>query len=313
MNTTNLPQDVGKSLKDFEKEWKKLANEIRSSLEWKEISVNTQNKSTSVQRKTIYKVLKAGEWQDVALGTLHGSKVEIKVHLEKTSCNSEKMFCLLLDNICSEEGKVGEVNASRILRKKRNLDDLSYITIVVTDDYETFLTQLEAKSIDFDLKLTVAGKFVAIRHYTISLSHKRNKRSSWTGFTEYSIPYENLMPDYNQHRCCGGCYSGCTPVAWAQIFAYYDRVAHTNGYRYSKSLWSGKYGASGSSSYKAPGYFNWQAKKYVEARVVEQLTVKIILTWAHGFVDVRDLEGCRLCQETYINKLASISSAVIRL
>ena len=65
--------------------------------------------------------------------------------------------------------------------------------------------------------------------------------------------------------CCGGCKSGCTPVAWAQIFAYYDRVAHTNGYRYSTSLWSGMYGTSGSSSYKAPGYFNGQAKKYIEA------------------------------------------------
>ena len=284
---TNLPQDIGKSLKDFEKEWKKLAKEIRSSLEWKEMSVysqnnkfpptrqrttiykvltlgesqhvsigtpdvsaveikalfpkgssnskklfstlcllldnicsdggkvnvssilrkirfslewkemsvNSLNKSTSVnQRKTIYKVLKVGERQDVALGALDASKVEIEVHLEKTSSNSKKMFCLL-DNICSEEGKVGEVNVSRILRKKSNLDNLSYITIVVTDDYETFLTQLEAKSIDFDLKLTVAGKFVAIRHYTISLTHKRNKRSSWSGFTQYSIPYESLMPD----------------------------------------------------------------------------------------------------------------------
>ena len=40
---TNLPHDIGKSLEDFEKEWKKLAKEIRSSLEWKEMSVYSQN------------------------------------------------------------------------------------------------------------------------------------------------------------------------------------------------------------------------------------------------------------------------------
>ena len=265
---TNLPHDIGKSLKDFEKEWKKLAKEIRSSLEWKEMSVYSQNnKSPPIQRKTtVYKVLTLGESQDVPIGTPDVSAVKIKALFPKGSSNSKKMFstfiCLLLENICSDGGKV---NVSSILRKKSNYDNLSYITIVVTDDYETFLTQLNAKSIDFDLKLAVAGKFIAVRHYTISLSHKRNKRSSWSGFTEYQIPYENLMPDYHQHRCCGNCYSGSAPVAWAQIFAYYDRVAHAHrDSRYTTSHWSGVNGVFGKPS-EAPRKFNNKVKKYVEA------------------------------------------------
>ena len=265
---TNLPQDVGKSLKDFEEEWKKLAKENSSFYEWKEISVYGLNKSAPTEQgtTTIYRVLKVGESQNVAIGTSDVSKVEMKVHLSKSSSISKEMFCLLLDTICNEEGKIGKVNVSKILQRKSNLDNLGYVTIEVADDYESFMTLLKAKRIDFEIKLTVAGKFVAIRRYTISLSHKRNKRSDWSVFKEHSIPHEQLMPDYDQHMCCGGCWSGCTPVAWAQIFAYYDRIAHAFfTYRYSTSHWRGLYGHAGSSSYKAPGYLNYRAKKFVEA------------------------------------------------
>lgn len=266
MNITTLPQDIAESLKDFKEEWGNLAKEIRFSNEWKEMSINSSNTPPPVhQRKTIYKVLTFGESQDIPIGTSDVSKVEIKAHLQNKSSHSQKMLstlCLLIGNICSERG---EVNVSSILRKKNNLDNLNYIKIDVTNDYESLKRQLKTRNIDFYIKLIVAWKFVVIRRYTIILSHKRDKRSSWSGFREYSIPYEYLMPDYDQHQCCGGCQSGCSPVAWAQIFAYYDRVAHTYGYRYSTSHWRGKYGNSGYASYKAPGYLNWQAKKYVES------------------------------------------------
>jgi hypothetical protein len=264
---TNLPQEIEKSLKDFEEEWKKLAKEMtrNSSHEWKEISVyNLNNWPPKVQRTTIYKVLTLGESESVAIGTPDISKVEIKALFSDKSSNSKKKLstlCLLLGNICSEGGKV---NVFSILRKKSNLDNLSYITIEVVDEYESFMRQLKTKSIDFDLILTVTGEFAAIHHYTVSLSHKRNKRTSWSGFKEYSIPYEDLMPDYKQHKCCG-CWSGCTPVAWAQIFAYYDRVAHQQGYRYSTSLWRGRYGYVGRPSGEAPGNLNSEAKEFVEA------------------------------------------------
>ena len=56
-----------------------------------------------------------------------------------------------------------------------------------------------------------------------------------------------------------------TPVAWAQVFAYYDRVAHTHKFRYSTSHWRGGCGAYGDPSKKAPGSLNTQVEDYVEA------------------------------------------------
>ena len=73
---------------------------------------------------------------------------------------------------------------------------MKYIEIEVTDQYKTLATQLKVRNIDFYLKLTVARKFVVIQYYTIRLSRK--KRSAWSGFAEHSIPYQHLMPNYNQ-------------------------------------------------------------------------------------------------------------------
>ncbi|CAB4020680.1 Hypothetical predicted protein [Paramuricea clavata] len=260
---TTLPQDINESLRYFEEEWKRLAKEIRSSYEWKEMSVYRPNKTPPTDKKTtIYKVLTTGESRAIPVGTLDASNVEIKAHLQKNSKKMLSMLCLLLGNICSEGGKI---NVSRTLRKKKNLDNLNYIKIDVIDDYEFLMPQLNKTSIDFYLQLNVNGKFVVVRRYTISFSSKRGKRSAWSGFTEHSIPYEYLMPDYNQHKMSTGCYSGCTPVGWAQIFAYYDRVAHRYGYRYSTSHWRGKSGVSGYSSYEAPGSLNSEVERYVEA------------------------------------------------
>ena len=168
-------------------------------------------------------------------------------------------LCLLLSNICAE----GEVNVSSIVRKNNNLQNINYIEIEVTAQYKTLARQLKVRNIDFYLKLTVAGKFVVIRYYTISINRK--KISAWSGFAEHSIPYEQLMPNYNQHQCCG-CYSGCTPVAWVQVqFAYYERVAHEHSYRYTTSHWRGSNGDKGSPSVIAPGTMNGRVEKYVEA------------------------------------------------
>ena len=253
-------------MNDFKEEWEELAKEISSSYEWREVTINSLGKASPVDNKrTIYKVLTPGESaQHIPIGTSDVSEVKIQVRLEQKSSDSTNMstLCLLLGNICS---KTGRVDALTAIHKKNNLDNLNYIEFDVTDAYESFTKQLKTKSIDFYVVLIVAGKFVVIRPYTIAFSLLRNKRSSWSGFTEYSIPYENLMPNYNQHECCGGCSSGCTPVSWAQVFAYYDRVAHTYGFRYSTRNWSGPDGKEGDPSYIAPSELNDHVKKFVEA------------------------------------------------
>lgn len=191
---TTLSQDIAESMNDFKEEWETLAKEISSSYEWKEMSINSLSKTSPVNNKrTIYKVLTPGESaQHIPIGTSDVSKVKIQVRLEKKSSHSTNMstLCLLLGNICSEQGRV---DALTVINKKSNLDNLNYIEFDVTDDYESFTKQLKTRSIDFYVALIVAGKFVVIRPYTITFSLSRDKRSSWSGFTEYSIPYENLM------------------------------------------------------------------------------------------------------------------------
>lgn len=42
------------------------------------------------------------------------------------------------------------------------------------------------------------------------------------------IFYEFEFFDYNQYKCCGGCYSGCVLVVWVQVFGYFDRIFKYN-------------------------------------------------------------------------------------
>ena len=82
---------------------------------------------------------------------------------------------------------------------------------------------------------------------------------------EWSIPHEDVFPDYEQHVCCG-CISGCTPVAWAQIFAYYDRLAHFSftSYGHNKGLFRCGGTRSGSSYCVAPDEMDSSVETFVE-------------------------------------------------
>ena len=60
------------------------------------------------------------------------------------------------------------------------------------------------------------------KHFTINLYSKWFQRSPPGGG---SALHKDDFPDSDQHKCCGGCWTGCSPVAWAQLFGYYDRRA----------------------------------------------------------------------------------------
>jgi len=75
--------------------------------------------------------------------------------------------------------------------------------------------------ISFRVQLTTSDGIMMEKRFGIETNFtSRTKR--WSSWSYWSIHHPHLFPNYNQHRCCG-CYSGCGPVAWAQIFAYYDR------------------------------------------------------------------------------------------
>ena len=58
---------------------------------------------------------------------------------------------------------------------------------------------------------------------------------------------------------------GCGPVAWAQVFGYYDRRAHSgSGSSASQSLYRcGTDGTTGSNSCQAPKYNDNRMKNYI--------------------------------------------------
>lgn len=69
---------------------------------------------------------------------------------------------------------------------------------------------------------------------------------------------EGNFPDYNQHICCGGCYSGCGPVAWTQVFGYYDRRAASPNSIFSSTIY-------GDSRTKAPLSLTNDVRSFVES------------------------------------------------
>ena len=92
-----------------------------------------------------------------------------------------------------------------------------------------------------------------------------SETTGYTSWKESTIPHEQLFPSYSQHKCCG-CVSGCVPVAWAQVFAYFDRLAHSNNHwkkkcRNCQNLWQCD---DGSPKCRAPSTLTTAAKKYVE-------------------------------------------------
>lgn len=254
---------VLKDLKDLKEEWEKVAKEVRSSLQWKSTKIFRINQIPD-NSAIVFDALEPGESQSLPIGTTKLSDVEISLHYDQANNPNQKInqevLCLLLGNICTNS--FTNVNVNKILNTKNNL---YFIQFKLNDDYDLVAKKLNNKDASFYFMLKIRKKTIVLKYYTVHMSQKRVRRSVWSGYQEYSIPYENRMPDYNQHQCCGGCYSGCTPVAWAQIFAYFDRLAH-NWYSnfYSQYIWQGVNGVTGNPRYVAPRYLNSHVEKYVE-------------------------------------------------
>lgn len=106
--------------------------------------------------------------------------------------------------------------------------------------------------IGFVVEISGPKNQVITKHFAIDLSSKRFRRS--TG--PKSISSKSDFPDYNQHYCCG-CKSGCSPVAWAQVFAYFERRAYYIPDFFSPTLY-------GDSSKVAPLSMTSGVERFVE-------------------------------------------------
>lgn len=98
---------------------------------------------------------------------------------------------------------------------------INYFELAIHQDHLTVQKVLMNTDVSFRIQVTLADGTVVEKRFGMETNYtSRTKR--WSSWSYWSIYSPHLFPNYNQHRCCG-CYSGCGPVAWAQIFAYYDR------------------------------------------------------------------------------------------
>ncbi|KAJ7380279.1 hypothetical protein OS493_010995 [Desmophyllum pertusum] len=163
--------------------------------------------------------------------------------------NWQQKLCQVLVDVCHPNGTT-KVNPSAI---KETPNHLLYLKLEVHGNRAFVGNVLEWREIGFVVEIK-ERKEVIKKHFAIDLHSNRFRRSVILG--EVSAE-KNNFPDYDQHKCCGSCYSGCGPVAWAQIFGYYDRKAATPNSIFSSTIY-------GDSSTKAPLHLTDEVKRFVE-------------------------------------------------
>ena len=147
------------------------------------------------------------------------------------------MLGVLCDTLCKSRPNVEQnkwlshlriYHADRDTEKKLRLVHLQFLFICrlsVSENKESVRKILQDSEVQFMIEFRILDmeerRYMLVRkRYAIDLSPCRKRR--WSSWIYSSVPQEWRFPDYNQHTCCG-CWSGCGPVAWAQIFGYYDR------------------------------------------------------------------------------------------
>lgn len=172
-----------------------------------------------------------------SLGQSDGSDVSVEV------------LCKLL-GVCDHRGRVHTHRQADYGEKYVHLEPV----------HEESLPRFE-----HDLHFEVVGHHprhgLIIKRFAVEPSHRSKRQSA---YTYYSINDRHLMPDYNQFKR-GKCQVGCGPVAWAQVFGYYDRRAHSgSGSSASQALYRcGSDGTTGSNSCRAPKYNDYRMKNYI--------------------------------------------------
>lgn len=196
-----------------------MAKEVEASAQWKTIELVSPDKNASFAEES----LRPGQVVKLALGqNLKG--VQISIHFKGTAGKKSKVqpgewqkrLCAVLPNVCL--GATSDVDSQLLISQLAN--GISILTFRVDEDKERVRKVLDDTDIQFSIDIKAPDGQITRKHYGLDVKPCRKRR--WSPWYYYSIPKEWLLPNYNQHSCCG-CYSGCGPVAWAQIFAYYDR------------------------------------------------------------------------------------------
>ena len=241
--------------------WQERAVHRRSKLDWATTDVVPRGRGKKKQ-EIDEEALSPGSIMRLALGEgFKSAHVYVSnsgnPHMRLRSRPAwQQKLCKVLVDVCLPDGGT-KVSPSAI---KEEPNHLLYLKLKVHGN-RTFVGKvLQWREIGFVVEINEGKNKVVKKHFAIDLHSKRIRRSSGGGSTSKgSIPqHEYDFPDYNQHMCCGGCHSGCGPVAWAQVFGYYDRLAS----RYSGSIFSPT--IYGDSKTVAPMGMTSGVKRFVE-------------------------------------------------
>ena len=246
-----LDQLVNRSLMDFKQQWRERSLQRRSQSDWETTDVAPRGggkKKTGIKEEALF----PGSVMKLALGERFKSVGVYVRNIDNSrmrlSSRSEwqQRLCKVLVDVCMTEGST-KVNPIAIMETPNHL---SYMKLEIRGNRTLVGNILEWREIGFVVEIKGRKNEVIKKNFAINLQSKRSRRSITTG----SINSEHDFPDYDQHDCCG-CKSGCSPVAWAQVFGYYDRLARYTFF--SPTLYGDKY-------IVAPLYLTYGVKRFVE-------------------------------------------------
>lgn len=235
-----LDHMVRDSMDSFKSLWQERASQRRSKSDWATTEVLSKPNNGRNERKEVdEEVLTPGSIIKVAIG----ERVQSIPHVYVTISGNmrvppgsgsawQQKLCKVLVDVCSPDMST-KINPSAI---KETPNHLSYLQLEVHGNHTFVGNALEWREIGFAVEIIGPQNELVKKYFAINLQvhAKRLRRSVRSG----SIPREGYdFPDYEQHSCCGGCKSGCSPVAWAQVFGYYDRLGYSLDSKYSGSIY----------------------------------------------------------------------------
>ena len=265
---------VNQSLDEFKSLWQERSVQRPSKLDWATTSVYPKEGKEkdepageeALSPNSIVKVALGEHFRSVDLHITNSGDSRLRAG---SKSEWQRRLCKVLVDVCMPDGGT-KVNPSAI---QKTPNHLFYLKLEVHGNRTFVGNILQWKEIGFVVEIRGRKTEVVRKHFAMDLHSKRSRRTAWnpTGggyrgsggspgnLVAVSIPFEHELPDYNQHRCCGGCLSGCSPVAWAQVFAYYDRLG---SYRYTGSTFSGNIYRDKRT--ELPRYMTYSVRRFVE-------------------------------------------------
>ena len=254
-----LDQMVREDVDIFKRLWRERAAERRAKSDW--ASTEVLSEVGKLHHKEIdEEVLTPGSVLSVAIGEDVRSVDVYITNADNSRMSSNKRsewqqkLCKVLVDVCQQDGST-KVTPSAI---KKTPNDLLYLQLRVHGNRTFVGNTLQWREIGFVIEIKGRRNEMIRKYFAINLHSQRFRRSSCTSSCTGTVSSESSdFPDYNQHICCGGCYSGCSPVAWAQVFGYYDRLGASSSSPFSPWLYR-------DSSTKAPLRMTKGVETFVE-------------------------------------------------